>query len=80
VWHRLLTLRVEYVKQRNRYGILFILSLFREYTHLEYVHVHVVYRVNPAEYVMHMLVVAQPEYVNIYSTRRLLTTCHLPQD
>jgi len=56
---------------RNRgkeYGILFIFSLFCEYIHLEYVRIHVIYKVNQAEYVIHILVVALQEYVNIYST------------
>ena len=35
---------------------------------------HVMYRVNRAEYVMHMLVVAPQEYVNLYSTRRHTST------
>ena len=37
---------------------------------LEYVYIHGVYRVNPAEYVICILVAASQEYVNIYSTRR----------
>jgi len=39
--------------------------------HLEYVRIHVMYRVNQAEYAIHVLVVAPQEYVNIYSTRRI---------
>jgi len=31
---------------------------------------HVTYRVNQAEYVIHIFVVAPQKYVNIYSTRR----------
>jgi len=46
-------------------------SLFCEYIHLECVHVHVVYRVNQAEYMIHILVVAPHEYVNTYSTPRV---------
>jgi len=46
-------------------------SLFCEYIRLEYVRIHVIYRVNQAESVIHILVVAPQEYVNIYSTRRL---------
>ena len=49
-------------------------SLFCEYSHLVYVRMHVMYRVNRAEYVMHMLVVAPQEYVNLYSTRRHTST------
>jgi len=37
---------------------------------LEYVHIHVIYRVNQAEYVMRICVAASHEYVNVYSTRR----------
>jgi len=39
--------------------------------YLEYVRVHVIHRVHQAEHVIHMLVVAPQEYVNIYSTRRV---------
>jgi len=52
-----------------------MVSLFCEYIHLEYVHIHVIYRVNQAECVSHILVVAPQEYVNIYSTRRQQTLC-----
>jgi len=65
------SLHVEYAERDKEYGILFRLSQFCEYIHLEYVRIHVIYRVNPAEYVIHMLMVASQEYVNIYSTRRL---------
>jgi len=54
-----------------KYGILFIFSLFYEYSNLEYVHIHVIYRVHQAEYGIHILVAASQEYVNTYSTRRL---------
>jgi len=57
---------------RNEYGILFIFSMFCDYTRLEYVRVHVIYRVGQGGYVIHILVVAPQEYVNSYSTRRLL--------
>jgi len=60
----------KYARGGINYGILFILSLFHEYSDLEYVQFHVIYRVNQAEYVIHMRVVAPQEYVNIYSTRR----------
>ena len=40
--------------------------------HLEYVRIYVIYRVNQAEHVIHILVVAPQEYVNIYSTRRVI--------
>ena len=45
--------------------------MFYEYIHLEYVRIHVIYRVNQAEYVIRIRVVAPQEYVNIYSTRRV---------
>jgi len=64
-------LYVEYAEREKEYGILFIFSLFCEYMHLEYVRIHAIYRVNQAEYVIHILVVASQEYVNIYSTRRV---------
>jgi len=40
-----LTLHVEYAGWGIKYGILFIVSLFYEYSDLEYVHFHVIYRV-----------------------------------
>ena len=64
------TLHVEYAGRGNECGILFIFSLFGEYIQLEYARIHVIYRVNQAEYVIHIRVVAPQEYVNIYSTRR----------
>jgi len=45
-------------------------SLFCEYIRLEYVRINVIYRVNQAEHVIHILAVAPQEYVNLYSTRR----------
>ena len=68
------SLHVEYAERGNEYGILFIINLFCEYFHLEYVRVHVIYRVNQAEYVIHILVVVPQEYVNIYATRRVVST------
>jgi len=38
---------MEYAERRRNYGILFIFSLFCEYTDLGYVRVPVIYRVNP---------------------------------
>ena len=64
------TLHIEYAERGNEYGILFIFRLFSEYTRLEYVRIHVIYRVNQAKYGIHILVVALQEYVNTYSTRR----------
>jgi len=40
-------------------------GLFCEYSHLEYVRIHGIYRVNQTERDIHIL-----EYVGIYSTRR----------
>jgi len=62
---------VEYAERGTVYGILFILGQVREYMHLKYVRIHLIYRVNQAEYVIHAFVVAPREYVNTYSTRRL---------
>ena len=64
-------LYVKHAERENEYGILFIFSLLCVHIHLEYVRIHVIYRVNQAEYVIHILVVASQEYVNIYSTRRV---------
>jgi len=61
-------LYVEYAAQRRQYGILFIFSLFREYIHLEYVRLPVIYRVHQAEYGTHILVAASQEYVNTFPT------------
>jgi len=55
---------------RTQCGILFIFSLFCEYINLEYVRMHVIYRVHQAEYAN---VAAPQEYVNTYSTRRTRT-------
>ena len=51
------SLHVEYAERGNEYGILFRCSLFCENV-LEYVRIHAIYRVNQAEYVIHILVVA----------------------
>ena len=67
-----LALHVEYAERGNGYDILFIFSLFCENIHLEYVRIHGLYRVNQTEYVIHILVIAPHEYVNTYSTRRVL--------
>jgi len=45
--------------------------MFCEYLDLEYVRGHIIYRANQAEFVIHIVVVAPQEYVNIYSTRRV---------
>jgi len=58
--------------EEYEYGILFMASLFCEYIHLEYIRIHGIYRVNQAEYGIHILVVALQKYVNIYATRRVV--------
>jgi len=68
---RLTSLHVEYAEREKEAGILFMLSLFFECIHLEYVRVRVISRVNHPEFVIHILVVASQECVNIYSPRRL---------
>jgi len=40
---------------------------------LEYVRIPVIYRLNQAEYGIHILVAASQEYVNTYSTRKSTT-------
>jgi len=62
-------LHIEYAERGKEYGILFRFSLFCEYVRLEYARIHVIYRINQAEYVIHVLVVAPREYVDTYSTR-----------
>jgi len=52
------TLYVEYAERRIKYGILFIFSLFYEYSNLDYGHVHGIRRVNQAEYVIRILMAA----------------------
>jgi len=71
-WLDVFHVLVEYVERGNEYGILFIVSLFCEYVHVEYIRIHVIYEVNQAEYVIHIRVVAPQEYVNIYSTLRIV--------
>jgi len=56
------------------YGILFIVSSFYEYSHLEYEHVPVYYRVHQAEYVIHLVAPSQI-YVNTYSMCRETGAC-----
>jgi len=64
------SLHVEYVERSTKYGILFIFSLFGEYMNLEYVRIHVICRVNPAECAIPIPMAAPQEYVNTYSTPR----------
>jgi len=52
-------------------SIIFIVSLFYEYSDLESVHIHVVYRFNWAEYVIRIRLAAPQEYMNAYSTCRV---------
>jgi len=72
---RVADLHVEYVERRTKYGILFICSLFCKCTHLEYIRIHVLCRVNQAEYAIRIPTAAPQEYVNIYSTRRVAEAC-----
>jgi len=65
-------LHVEYAGGGINYVILFIFSPFYEYSNLEYVHIHVIYRVIQTEYVIRILVAVSQEYVNTYSTRRVV--------
>jgi len=46
--------------------ILFLFSLFGEYTNLEYVRIHVIRRVNRAEYAIRIPMAAPQEYVKTY--------------
>jgi len=56
-----------------KYGILFIFSLFYEYSNLEYERIHATcQRVQQAEYIIRIGVVASQEYVNTYSTCGIL--------
>ena len=48
------TLHVEYAGGRIKYGVLFTFSLFYGYSNLACVHIHVIYRVNRAEYIIRM--------------------------
>ena len=57
-------LHIEYAGGRIKHNIVFIFSLFYEYSNLEYVHIHGIYWVIQAEYVSRMLVAASQEYVN----------------
>jgi len=65
-------LRVEYAERGNEYGII----LFCEYINLEYVRIYAIYRVNQAEYVIHIRMAVSQEYVNIYTTRRVVASLH----
>jgi len=68
-----MSLHGEYAEGRTKYSILFIFSLFYEYSTLEYAHIHVIYRVDQAEYGIRILVAASQEYVNTYSRRSTIS-------
>jgi len=55
--------------------ILFRFGLFCEYSNLEYVRIHAIYRVNQAGYAIHIPADAPPEYVNMYYPRRVRRHC-----
>jgi len=59
-------LHVENAELRYKYGIIFIVSLFCEYTILEDVRVPVRYRVNQAEYVLRIIAAVSHAYVRIH--------------
>jgi len=65
-------LHVKYAERRIKYGILFIFSPIYEYSNLAYLHVLVYYRVYRAKYGIHIRVAASQEYVNTYSTCRMV--------
>jgi len=64
-------LHVEYAERRIQLGVRFTFSLFGQYSNPEYVHIHVICRVNRAEYVIRILVAVPQEYVNTCSTLRV---------
>jgi len=66
-----MVLHVEYAERGIVYRILFILSLFYECIHLEYVRIHVIYKVNKAEYVIHVRVNPRTSRSPQTTTRRL---------
>jgi len=68
---RVSVIYVEYARGRINYGILFICSLFYEYSNLEYVHIHGIYRVTQTEYAIRIPMGAPQEYVKTYSTCRV---------
>jgi len=61
---------------RIKYGMLFLFSLFYEYSNLECVYIHAIYRVDQAEYVIRILVAASQECVKPYSTSRTAALTH----
>jgi len=61
------TIPYEYAGERLYYGVLFLFSLNYEYSNLEHVHIHVIYRVDQAEYAIRIPMAAPQEYVNTYA-------------
>jgi len=70
------SLQAEYAGERIQNNILFIFILFYEYSNLEYVHIHVIYRVNQAEYGIRILLAASQEYVKPYLTYKPASRVH----
>jgi len=52
-------------------------SLLYEYSNLEYVHIYVIYRDAQAEYIIRIRMAASQEYVNTYSTCRVIALSSL---
>ena len=63
-------LYAEYVERTTKYEILFVISLFCEYTNLEYARVHSICRVHQAKHAIPIPMAAPQECVNTYSTRK----------
>ena len=61
-------------EQKTRF--LFRFGLFCEYSNLEYVRIHAIYRVHQAGCAIHIPADAPPEYVNMYSPIRTLAQAH----
>jgi len=55
---------------RIKYGILFRFRPFYVYSNLAYAHIHVICKVNQADYGIRILVAGSQDYVNTYSTGR----------
>ena len=66
-----MSLHAEYSGGGVQYGVLFIFSPFYEYSSLEYEHIHIIYKVNQAEYVIRISVAASQKYVNMCLRREL---------
>ena len=63
-------LHVKYAEHINKYHIIFMFSLFYEYSNFVYAYICVIYRVTQAKYQIRIIMAAPHEYVNTYSTRR----------